>query len=580
MTSEYDIIFAGGGTAACVIVGRLIASKPSLKILVVESGKHSRDVPKHVEPCRFVEHLAPNSTTVTNHLSKPSPFLNGRSVVVPTGHAMGGGSAVNIMAYVRGAKSDYDGWADLGNNGWSFEELLPLIKKLETYSPIADRPTHGYEGPIQISAGGIDLDIGTQFLDVAQKYDPERSRVDDNNDFKTPNAYSPMYKYIDSVNGRRSDAASRYLYPHTSNPNLTILVETRVKRVIFDNGRATGIEYTADKVGGPVITAKAKKLVVVSAGTFGSPSILERSGIGSLPILQKHGIPIIVDLPGVGENYQDHVNSMLVCYAPDGQNTMDDVWMDPEVDKAYLNEWEDTGKGKIATNGADACVRFRPTEAELNVLGPEFKLRWESFFKNQPDKPISMLGSVAGLPKSGFKSPWKFIAMAYFTLYPESVGSVHISDGEDANAPLDFDAGFLSKSSDLPLLNWLYKKARELARRLPSYRGETAACHPKFPVGSAAAVKERDTPVSTSAPDIAYSDADDEAISKYHRDTASTTFHSLGTCAMKPKDQGGVVDANLNVYGVTALKVTDLSICPTNVGNVRQTLFCTKSDLG
>ncbi|KAF8553986.1 alcohol oxidase [Imleria badia] len=539
--SEFDIIFAGGKRSDC--------------ILVVEGGKHSCNVPNIVEPCRFIEHFAANSITVTRHKSKPSAFLDGRSVVVQSGHTMGGGSAVNTMLYMRGARSDYDDWAGLGNNGWSFEELLPWIRKLETYTPIAERSTHGYEGPIHISAGGLDLGIGTQFLGVAQRYDPKRPRVDDNNDFKIANAYSPSYMYIDPVSGKRCDSASRYLYPYADNPNLKILVETHVKRVIFDGERAIGIEYTANELGLPVFAAMAKKLVVVSAGAFGSPSILERSGIGSSSILERHGIPVIVDLPGVGENYQDHVNSLLVCYAPDGKNTMDDVWMNPETAKAYLDEWEGTGKGKIAANGVEASVKFRPTDAELNVLGSGFKSRWESFYENQPDKPIGMLVSVAGLPRSGSKSPWKFISMAYNTLYPESVGSVHISDGQDANAPLDFDSGFLSKHS------------RELARRLPSYRGEVAAYHPKFPIDSLAAVKERDTPVSTSAPDIVYSDADNEVISQYHRDTASTTWHSLGTCAMKPRDRGGVVDANLNVYGVTALKVADLSICPTNVGN-------------
>ena len=141
-----------GGAAACVTVGRLIARNPFLKILVVESGKHSRDVPNQVEPCRFVEHLADNSTTITRHKSKPSSFLDGRSAIVQSGHTVGGGSAVNckqptpmfashlnyftflytVMVYVRGAKSDYDGWAGLGNNGWSFNELLPLIKRVNT----------------------------------------------------------------------------------------------------------------------------------------------------------------------------------------------------------------------------------------------------------------------------------------------------------------------------------------------------------------------------------------------------------------------------------------------------------------
>jgi alcohol oxidase len=121
-----------GGATACVTAGRLLTSDPSLKILVVEGGKHSWNVPNQVEPCRFIEHLAPNSTTVTKHKSKPSVFLDGRSAVVTSGHTVGGGSAVNCMVYVRGARSDYDDWAGLGNNGWSFEELLPLIRKVNS----------------------------------------------------------------------------------------------------------------------------------------------------------------------------------------------------------------------------------------------------------------------------------------------------------------------------------------------------------------------------------------------------------------------------------------------------------------
>jgi len=390
--------------------------------------------------------------------------------------------------------------------------------------------------------------------------------VDDNNDFKTADAYAPAYKYIDSVTGKRSHAASEYLYPHADNPNLVILAETKVKRVVVENGRAIGIEYMT-RAGDPVTVAKARQLVVVSAGAFGSPGILERSGIGSSSILEQHGIPVVVDLPGVGENYLDHVYSGVVCYAPDGKDTMDDVWMDPEAMKAYLNEWRDTGRGKIATNGIDALGKIRPREEELKILGPDFQPRWESFFENQPDKTVGVIAPVAGLLGPGYKGPWKFIAVAYSIMHPESVGSVHIGDGQDLNVPLDFDSGFLSKPSDLALLVWFYKKARELARRLPSYRGEVAMFHPKFPAGSAAASKERDIPASTDAPDIVYTDEDNEAISKFVRGTASTTFHSVGTCAMKPRDQGGVVDAHLNVYGVQGLKVADLSICPTIVGN-------------
>ncbi|KAN0092553.1 GMC oxidoreductase domain containing protein [Tylopilus felleus] len=398
MSATFDIIFAGGGTTACVIAGRLAAADPSLKILIVEIGQHTRDVPQHVQPCRYLEHLAPNSTTVSFHVAKSSPHLNGRSVVVPCGRSVGGASTVNFMAYVRGAASDYDDWKAFGNEGWGFHELLPFIRKLETFAPVSDRPAHGYSGPIKISAGGADLGIGKQFLDVAREYDPARPQVDDNNDFIFSNAYSPLYKYIDPVTGKRSDAASQYLYPHSENQNITIMVEKRVKRVIVENGRAVGIEYTTDAksyegINNEVVTVNARKLVVISAGAFGSPSILERSGIGARSVLEKNNIPVLVDLPGVGENYQ---GICLPFYAAGDTETMDDVWSNPKAIAERLQEWEGNGTGKIAHNGIEAVMKVRLTAGQLASTGCAFQSRWDSFFQHRPDKPVGIIGSFSG----------------------------------------------------------------------------------------------------------------------------------------------------------------------------------------
>ncbi|KAF8124724.1 hypothetical protein EV363DRAFT_1177677 [Boletus edulis] len=572
-----------GGTTACVVAGRLAAADPSLKILIVESGQHSRDLPCHVQPCRFIGNLAPNSTTVSFNVAKTSPHLNGRAAVVPCGRSLGGGSTVNFMLYMRGAASDYDDWERFSNKGWSFNELLPLIKKIETFTPISDRPTHGYSGPIQISASRTDFGFGDQFLDVARTYDQARPVVDDINDFKTANAYSRPAKrwktfvtlpiihqrYVDPVTGKRSDAASRYLYPHSNNPNITILVGKRVKRVIIENGRAIGVEYTTDAIScpgasGELVTVKASKLVVVSAGAFGSPSILERSGIGSPSVLEKHDIRVLVDLPGVGENYQDHLGTSPAFYASHETETMDDVWSDPKALTAQLKEWEENGTGKIAHNAIEAAVKVRLTGEQLASHGPALRSRWETFFQHSPDKPMAMIVPFSGCSGSLGR---KLICAIYYLMYPESVGSVHITSGEDANSPVDFDPEYCSNPGDVALLTLLYKMTRELTRRMPMYRGDVLASHPNFPQGSPAACTEMNVPVPTDAPDIVYTAADNEAIEKFNRDKVSTTWHSLGTCAMKPRDQGGVVDARLNVYGVQGLKVADLSICPANVGN-------------
>jgi alcohol oxidase len=479
------------------------------------------------------------------------------------------------MLYVRGAASDYNDWHAMGNKGWSFNDVLPLIRKLETFTPISDRPTHGYSGPVPISAGGADLGIGKQLLDVAKAYDPTRPLVDDNNDFRTANAYSPAYKYIDPLTGKRCDAASRYLYPHSGNQNVTIMVGKRVKRVIIENGRAVGIEYTTDarspeEISGELVTVKASKIVVVSAGAFGSPSILERSGIGAPSVLEKHNIPILVDSPGVGENYQDHLGICPAFYAADETETMDDVWSDPKAIAARRPEWERYGTGKIAHNGIEAVVKVRPTQAELASTGSALQSRWKSFFQNRPDKPLAIIVPLSGFPLDPPRSALlgqKLFSAFYYIMYPESTGSVHITSGDDSNSPLDFDPGYFSKPGDVAQFTLLYKMTRELVRRMPAYRGEVAAYHPKFPASSPAASTETDGPVRMDAPDIVYSEADDEAIAKFSRDTVATTWHSLGTCAMKPREEGGVVDARLNVYGVQGLKVADMSICPTNVGN-------------
>jgi len=213
-------------------------------------------------------------------------------------------------------------------------------------------------------------------------------------------------------------------------------------------------------------------------------------------------------------------------------------------------------------------VKLRPTAAELESIGPMFQHRWETFFKHSPDKPLAILSAAAGFSGDHSIEPGrKFVCMCYYTLYPESIGTVHIGSGDDPNAPLDFDPCLFSNPADVPPLNMLYKKARELARRMPSYRGEAAFVHPQFAADSAAACKEADGPVPISAPDIVYSAEDDKAIEHFHRNVVQSTWHSLGTCAMKPREECGVVDSRLNVYGVTGLKVADMSICPTNVGN-------------
>ncbi|KAJ6574745.1 GMC oxidoreductase-domain-containing protein [Mycena capillaripes] len=565
-TPAFDIIFAGGGTSGCLIAGRLASADPSLRILILEAGEHTRGLDAYIQPARYFNHLAPTSTTVTFNVSKLSQNLGGRSLVTPSGRCLGGGSSVNFGMYTRAAASDYDDWEMVyGNSGWGSSDLIPLLQKTETYQVKPGEPTHGYSGPLKVSYGGAFTNLGQDFLDVATRYDLARGTTDDPNGLFSCNQYGRWQKWIDAETGTRSDVPHHFIYNQSHNENLKILTGCRVKRVIFENMRAVGVEYVHDTVLNPdadqtVHTARALRLVVVSAGAFGSPTILERSGIGGFDILRVHGVPPLVDLPGVGRHYQDHNGVFTPYLASEEAETLDAFFRgEKDEEERLVVQWKSGGKGLLAHNGLDAGGKLRPTAAELEELGPEFEARWKSYFENAPDKPVIWVGPLAayvGDPSTG--SPRKYYSLVYYTEYPVSRGQVHISSGEDANAPPDFDSGFLSDPADLATLKWGYKKSRELARRMEVYRGEHLPGHPNFAAGSAARCHDDATSVDISTQDITYTKEDDAAIEDYNRKFVQTTWHSLGTCAMK-KGEMGVVDERLNVYGVQGLKVADAS---------------------
>ncbi|KIL67110.1 GMC oxidoreductase [Amanita muscaria Koide BX008] len=571
----YDIIFAGGGATACITAGRLAAANPSLKILILEDGPETRDKPEHLQPARCFENLRnPKSESISLQVARPSQALGGRALMVPTGRCFGGGSCINFMMYTRAAASDYDDWEKKYNNpGWGFKDLLPLLQKAETYDRSA--PYHGFNGPLKISYRESGVNVADDFLAAASKYDKERTTTDDVNDFSTCNAYGvreihfPLFnRYSDPATGKRSDTAHHYVYNQIDhNKNLVVMCGRRVVGVLFEGIRAVGVEYMEGQ-GGQKYIAKASLLVVISAGAFGSPAILQRSGIGDAELLNKHGIKQIVDLPGVGERYMDH-NAAIVPYAlSEEAETLDSLFRgDQEALLPIVQEWQETGKGLLAHNGISAGIKMRPHRSELPELGEEFQTLWQEHFESAPDKPVlvACLFMAYGGSETIAASK-KFVMAIYYTCYPTSSGLVHTGSSTDPYLPIDFHSGFFDKTVDIGVMRWAYKRTRELLRRMRMSRGEHASGHPKFSQGSAAECKATEGPVDIDAPDIAYSKEDDEAIDQYHRETVGSGYHSMGTCGMKPREDKGVVDPRLNVYGTHGLKVADLSICPANVG--------------
>ncbi|KAF8965727.1 GMC oxidoreductase-domain-containing protein [Flammula alnicola] len=586
MADTYDIIFAGGGATACITAGRLAAADPSLKILVLESGPHTRELDYHIQPGRFFSNLLVPREVFSFHFGKGGKGTGERMHVVPTGRALGGGSAVNIAMYMRPAASDYDDWETVhGNKGWSSKELIPLLKKAETYQPGPNDPAHGYSGPLKISFAQANYNVGEELINVATAIEKDHGGTNDLNNFteESLNKWGRVQRYIDIKTGRRSDTAHHYIY-NPDHKNLTVLTRQKVTRVIFEGKKAVGVEYIDDVVGRSKgvtekIVAKASRLVVLSAGAFGSPSILERSGIGAASVLKKNGVEQFVDLPGVGENYMDH-NVIFTPYnASEEAETMDLAFRgSAEETEPLAQQWIKGGKGLLANNGVDGAIKLRPSAAELKTMSPAFDERWKSYYEPRPDKPVMLMATIAAYVGLNPEVPRaKYYSVAYFSLHPVSTGRVHITSGIDSYSPLDFSPGFLENPADVAILRWSYKRAREVARRMKYYRGELVVGHPQFSKNSAAAAGNETGPVPLDAPYIQYTEEDDKAIDEYHRQNVETTWHSIGTCAMKPREKGGVVDSKLNVYGVTNLKVADCSITP---GNVAANTYSTAIAIG
>lgn len=596
---EVDVIVAGGGPAGCVVAGRLAYADPNLKVMLIEGGANNRDDPWVYRPGIYVKNMMRDginekATFYTD--AKPSEHLRGRQSIVPCANILGGGSSINFQMYTRASASD---WDDFKTPGWTAKDLIPLMKRLENYQKPANNQTHGYDGPIAISNGGSITALAQDFLRASDAIGVPFS--DDLQDLNTSHASEIWAKYINRHTGRRSDAATAYVHSVTDlQHNLYLRTNARVSRVIFEGTKAVGVAYVparnrahAGELKETIV--KARKMVVLSSGTLGTPQILERSGVGSAPLLKQLDLKVVSDLPGVGEQYQDHYTTLSIFRVSNESTTLDDFLRgNKDVQKELFAEWETSPeKARLSSNAIDAGFKIRPSEEELKELGPEFNELWNTYFKDKPDKPV-MFGSIvsAAYADHTLLPPGKYITLFQYLEYPASRGKIHIQSSNPYKEPF-FDSGFMNNKADFAPIRWSYKKTREVARRMDAFRGELTSHHPRFHPASPAAAKDIDIQTAKGLlpdgftvgihmgtwhkpgeqynankvhEDIKYSAEDDKAIDDWISDHVETTWHSLGTCAMKPREDGGVVDGRLNVYGTTNLKCVDLSICPDNLG--------------
>ena len=352
-------------------------------------------------PGIYPKNMKLDSKTATFYYSRPSEWLGGRRAVVPVAHVLGGGSSINFMMYTRASASDYD---DFQAKGWTTKELIPLMKKHETYQRACNnRDVHGFDGPIKVSFGNYTYPIMQDFLRAVESQDIPVT--DDLQDLVTGHGAEHWLKWINRDTGRRSDSAHGYIHSTRSqHQNLHLVVNSKCEKVIIENGRATGVKIVPTKPLAPGQQPKiykARKQIIVSGGTLSSPLILQRSGIGNPEKLRKAGVKPLVDLPGVGLNFQDHYLTFATYRAKPHVESFDDfVRGDPEVQEKVFKQWEINGTGPLATNGIDAGVKIRPTEEELKQMDswpcPEFRSGWDSYFKDKPDKPVMHYSVIAG----------------------------------------------------------------------------------------------------------------------------------------------------------------------------------------
>ncbi|KAI1131601.1 alcohol oxidase-like protein [Nemania abortiva] len=566
-----DVIITGGGAAGCIVASRLSDADPDLSVLLIEGGSNNFNLPTVVKPVFLFTHLMPGSKTASFHKARKEAALADREVVVPSGAILGGGSSVNFLMYSRAQRSDFDSWAAAG---WSADEMLPYLKKLETYHGPDPKGRHGSDGPVHVSGGTYRASRSEDdFIAAAKQVGwPE---CEDLQDLESVNGVQRAMRYV-SPEGQRQDVAHTYLHPRLqdgNHPNLHVLVESKVVRVLFSGKTAIGVEYVpnpeihpdATHLQSEIRTVHAKKLVIASCGACGTPALLERSGVGNREVLNRAGIAdIVAHIPGVGEGYSDHplfVSPYRSSLAP--EETLDAL-AGGRLDPAQLLA---ENHKMLGWNAMDLTCKLRPNDADIAALGPGFQQAWDRDFKSRPDKPLILMSLINAFPSVQAGLPiGQYMTVSAFSVYPYSRGYMHIT-GAGLSDPVDFATGFFSDPNkvDLKKCSWAYKKQREIVRRMQNYRGEVPGAHPPFPATSQAACIEIEQPLGPDIVDIAYSPEDDLILEDWLRNNIATAWHSLGTCKMAPLDQMGVVDANLSVHGVKNLKIADLSIPPQNV---------------
>ncbi len=505
--ATYDYIVIGAGSAGAAVAHRLSAD-PRHRVLLLEAGAASH--PWSRIPIGYAK-LLYNPSGNWLYASEPEAATNGRKLHVPRGKLLGGSSAINGNAFVRGQAQDFDTWAQLGNRGWSHRDVLPFFKRMESYDE-GDDALRGREGPIRVTNPPPKDPIFAALIAAAAEVG-----IPHNPDYNGANQDGIAMSQATIANGRRQSTAHCYLDPIRKRPNLRIETHALARALIIDGKRCTGIRYTCE---GEVREARCGREIVVSGGSINSPQLLELSGIGQPDRLRALGIDVRHALPGVGENLRDHYAPRTRWAVGTRGLTFNDRGRGLGLVTQAL-QYAFTGKGMLGAVAAPIRAFVRSREGL--------------------DAPDLLLGWVPMLTEPGRKSP-KISRQSGLTCYahvmrPESKGHIHITSADPREQPA-ITFNFLSAPIDAELT----VRAIRIARSVMT--------------ASALAPLQ----VSEIAPGAALT-TDDEILDWVRR-VGETTYHPVGTCKMG-SDPMAVVDDQLRVRGITGLRVADASIMPT-----------------
>jgi choline dehydrogenase-like flavoprotein len=508
--ASVDYVVVGGGSAGCVLAARL-SEDPQVQVALLEAGPPDTGVLIHC-PAGFALQARLGGAN-WGFQTEPQPGLNGRRGYQPRGKVLGGSSSVNAMIYTRGHPGDYDGWAREGNPGWSWSEVLPYFKRAEHNERGADA-FHGSGGPLNVMDPGSPHPFSRVFLEAAKQ-----AGYRENPDFNGADPQGVGMFQVTQKAGERASAARSYLWPHRGRPNLHVITGAHATRVLLQGRRAVGVAYrhaASEK------ELRASREVLLCAGSLLSPQLLMLSGIGPVGHLQQHGIPVLHHLPGVGRNLHDHIDVVQVIEAA---HLTDLVGLSAHgvltVLRAAL-EWRRHRRGLLTTNFAEAggFIRSAPEEAI-------------------PDLQLHFV--IAKLVDHGRKT---LLGHGYSChvclLRPRSRGSVTLHGADPLAAPR-IDPNFLADPDDVLRLVRGFRAMRNILAQ-PALAG----------------LRGREMERSAGA-------RDDAAITAFIRSHADTIYHPVGTCRMG-KGPLDVVDAQLRVHGIDALRVVDASIMPSIVG--------------